>query len=726
MGVWRNHSSYFSGALQLLAVILLADSLIDQVAQIHGHSKSALLSGLFIFVPATFVLLTVIVFLKGEHRPWMSRIPLALIVIASLGRIAWVLYFDSYQNNDFGYYLRCAEDFVRTGNPADSDYCMPVYWKRAAFYTYPIVALFGTSLLAIKLVNVGLLTLASWFFFKSAEMILGLQKAAIALSLFIWQPDLWYAATLASHDVPGIFWLSVFFYLAGLIHVRLRPMVLNWKALTFLSVCLGVTLFFLDVSRSYHYGAMVAWILYIAVRSILILARAEDCEHHGSWFREMSSPADPGTLQPWQRVRIQFLLLLMLPLAIYQVGIRAFWSRWDFSGYAEEKSVTCFISAIDVTGITEWSQTNNWQDRQCPLIPPEVRQIFALRKVLQDITINPLQYLRHLERKNRILGRVDDYILAWATWPQPDPWDHSSGQVKRLNNRHVGEQAAAASMLQFLLLLLVIWRLVVLARLPFRLMEMLWISFSLTYYLMFLLLAEGQGRYDLFLIFPFACMSAHSIEDIWHRVARTKTHIQFHLKACLQMCMRGGIVLLILLAVFWGASRLISGSSLTLRDQSGFEQIPEGQLPLLSSQYSQIPPRFMVNNHKQLMLGYRPGSGVAADRILAVRKTFPLQNRPNHHLRFFISTYAVTQGDFELSVPWNFEDFEFTLLINGTQVDTGSLSEIQDNRYYSFEPGRIRFSSPMMISLIIRNRKRLDPVTANRCPVIGLELIDLQ
>lgn len=723
---WRNYSSYFSGALLLFVVICLTDSLVGQVERIRAYPKSILLSGTFILVPAAFALLTAALVLKWKDRPWISHVPLALIMAGALCHIGWVLYFDSFQTNDFGYYLRCAEDFIRTGDPVGSDFCMPVYWKRTAFYTYPITALFGPSLLAIKLVNVGLMTLASWLFYKTSEMIFGFQKAAIALSLFMWQPDLWYAATLASHDIPGVFWLSLFFYLVSLIHLKLRPQVLNWKALTLLSLGLGGTLFFLDVSRSYHYGAIVALVLFLAVRSRLILAPIRNLACRSSWILELSEHIDFGPVRRWRRILVEILLFLIIPAAIYQAGNRAFWSRWDYSQMAQGKGLTCFLSAIDVIGVSEWSQTNNWQDKQCPLIPPGEQTIFAFRKVLQDVFVSPIQYLKHIEHKNRILGEVDDYILLWATRPGPDPGDHFSSQVKRVNRSHLIEQAGAAAMLQALLLLLVLWRLVILSPFPFRMQELPWMVFSLSYFLMFLFLVESQGRYGLFLIFPFASMSAISVEDLWLRLTRKKTFSDAPFGISFQLISRGGAVLLVLLGLFWGTSKIISGSFLTLRDQSGFEQIPESRLPLLSSRYSQVPPRFMINNHKQLMLGYRPGASVEADRILAVQKTFPVQERPDHHLRFFISTYGPTQGDFEVLVPWKPEDFEFMLFVDDTLMDTGSLSDIQDNRYYAFESGVIRFSSRMTISLIVRNKKRLDQVAANRCPVVALELIDLQ
>jgi hypothetical protein len=187
------------------------------------------------------------------------------------------------------------------------------------------------------------------------------------------------------------------------------------------------------------------------------------------------------------------------------------------------------------------------------------------------------------------------------------------------------------------------------------------------------------------------------------------------------------MILLVLLGVFWSVSKIISGGPLTLRDQSGFEQIPQNQLPLLVSRHSQATPWIAVNNHKQLMLGYRPGTSAGAGCLLAMQKSFQVKDRSQHHLRFFISTLAPTQGDFETLVAWNPGDFEYMICINGAVIDSGDLDRFKDNRYYSFaSSGVLEFARQMNLQLVIRNKQPIERVAENRCPVIALELIDLQ
>jgi hypothetical protein len=722
---WRSLSGFLAGAIILFAAICVADALVEQFHRFQLMKPSLPMSFLFCLIPGSISLAAIVPAVRRQEHPWLQYIPLGLLAASALCRLGWALQIDSFQVNDFGYYTRCAEDFLRTGSPAASAFCDPVYWKRTAFYTYPVFALFGPSLLALKLVNVALLSATNWLFFKTAEWTFGFRTAIVALAFFIWQPDLWYAATMASHDIPGTFWLSLFFFAAALLHRRLREGRTGWRLLP-LSAGLGLVLFFLDVSRTYQYGALLALFLFVAIRTVLSFAIPAGIGNGPGWFREVSSKSFPGGISRRPQILLPLLLFIMLPLAVYVTGSRAFWARWQYPPAKFGSGLICFLTSMDVTGTTEWAMINNWQNEQCPSIPPDQRNSFAIRKLLQDVTLSPARYLFHLERKNRILAQADDYLIEWNKWRDPEIWDHTSPQVKRINHYHMYEQAGAIAILQIVLLLLVLWRLLFSGHLPFRMLEVLWIAFSLVYFCMFLFLVESQARYDIFLIFPFSCFAAVSVRDIVSRLRENPEAGAVADRTAHRRLARGAVAIAAVIAGFWSLSAVVAGGPLTLRDQSGFEKIPDDRLPLLASKYKQVPPRFEVNNHKQLMLAYHPGDHIEVDSILTARKSFRIKERTEHHLRFFVSTYSTTQSGFEDLIPWPPDDLEYMIYVNETLVDGGSFKQIDGNIFYSFSEEDLPFAPEMTIQLVVRNRKTIDRVSEYYCPVISLELIDLQ
>jgi hypothetical protein len=382
---------------------------------------------------------------------------------------------------------------------------------------------------------------------------------------------------------------------------------------------------------------------------------------------------------------------------------------------------------MDVLGTSDYVEINNWYDRQCPMIKGREKTIFAIRKVIHDVTHDRLEFFRHLERKNQVLGRSDDYI-EWSTYQEPDSWDTTRDQVRRLNRNHLEEQYHAVSMAQIVVLTLVLWRLLLYPRLGFRLIELIPIFFSAVYFLMFLCLVESQPRYDIFLVFPFSWMAAAAIEDLHRRAAGEPAPAFVSVPTPRARIYAGGtLILALLIGAYWGAAGLIADSSFTLRDQSGFAHVPSDQLLPAARGRLQVAPVFIRNSHKQVMLAYPPGIALPADSIMAVQRTFAVKERPQHHLRFFISNYSVREEPFDKQITWEDTDISYLIAVNGKIIASGSVNAIQDNTYFSLTgKDGVAFAPTMTIQLIIRNLEKIDPVEPSRGPIMSFEYVDLQ
>lgn len=716
-----------AGVALVFALLLVLDSLVDQIGLLQGSLRSILLSVAYIVPPIAVSLIAVVLVFRCKDDSAASRIALALVAVSLVSRLIWISIFDAYQVNDFGYYLQCGAHAVRTGSPNGSVFCDGAYWKRSVFYTYPLVRFFGQSLLALKLANVLLATLTCWVFFLGARIMFGARVAAVALAFLIWQPDLWYSMTLASHDIPGLFWLACFFYLCARLQRRLLSGSKRWITSVLLSLCLGGSIFFLEFSRSYQYGGILALVVYAMVHAGLMIRGGRDSQSEISRFLALRILPGAPKREVLKVALVHFVLLVVIPLGAYRTASAYFWHVWRVQPTQEEAGLVCYLSVIDVLGTSNYEEINNWYDRQCSRIKNPEKTIFAVRKVLHDVTHDPREFLRHLERKNRVLGHDDDYI-EWSTYPQYEVWDTTHDQVRRVNLSHLGEQYRAVGIAEVLVLALVLWRLLLYPGLPFRLSELVPLAFSGVYYLMFLFLVESQPRYDIYLALPFSWMAAQAVDDLRRRAAGSPAAGIFGAPhARLRLYLGGAAVLAALLGIYWVASIFIADGPLTLRDQSGFAPVPAAQVLPELSKLPRVAPVLVRNNHKQLMLAYPPGIAVAADSIVAVQRTFTIKEKANHHLRFFVSTYSVRDEPFDKLLSWEDTDLDYLIAVNGRIVASGHLNDIRDNEYISRSPeDGLEFGPRMTIQLMVRNPGKIDLVERFRGPIMSLEYIDLQ
>ncbi|HYK90219.1 MAG TPA: hypothetical protein VE398_15700 [Acidobacteriota bacterium] len=724
----KRFAAAISGAIFIVLIYFFIDGVAAQAWELSWHLKTVLIAGAFL-APVVIVTAVAIVFiLRSQEERRILQISMAVLSFSLLCRVAWISTFDSYQLNDFGYYLNCGSDVALTGKPSDSHYCGPevgyVYWKRAAFYTYPIVLLFGKSLLAVKLINVLLATLTAGLFFLAGRVMLGTKVSAIGLLFFIWHPDLWYAMTLASHDFPGLFWLSVFFYVCALLQRRLLNPSPSFVPVLGLSVLAGVSIFFLEVARSYHYGAILSLLIYATIHDCLLLTAGEGATNSVAAFLRHHHGAAAATRLRLKIAAIHTCLLLVIPLFVFLSASRMFWRSFGVQLEPDDAALTCYLTTMDVFGESQYEEIDNWLS-QCPLIPGNDRNAFAIRKVLHDVTYDPREFLQHVVRKNRVLSRPDDY-LNWSTSTEPETWDTTIGQVRRINHTHFAEQQMVIYIAHAAFLILVAWRFLIYPAVPFLLSEVIPLSFSSIYFSMFLFLLETQSRYEIFLIFVFPWMAAQAAIDLHRRMLRKSSSIPAPVHPAWVYC--GGVCILVFSGcLFWSTSRLAADSFLTLRDQSGFLQVPEDELAQSFRGFPRVSPVFVANNHKQLMLAYPTGTSVEAGSVMAVQRTFTVRHRSTHHLRFFLSTYATRIEPYNLKVPWDDTPIEYSLAVNGQRVAWGRLADIAGNRYFSFGSQEgMEFGQRLTIQLILRNLARISQVDENRGPLLALEYIDLQ
>jgi hypothetical protein len=695
------------GAAVIAALIVLLDSLLGLVTTLGQFDD--LRTGLLLAVPvlATIALGAWLVLRAPDERR-VRYVAVWILAFSLVSRVVWVSVFDAYQTDDWGRYLRGALYALATGHPEWSPFCRGVFWTRIVANTLLPVWLFGPSLWVVKGMNVLAATLTGWLWFETGVVVVGARVAALSVLFLAWQPDLWYAVNLASHDVLGMLWLTLALFLAarlwraGTRADAARP---GWSRLV-LSMGLGLTIAVAGWSRGFDTALLVA------------LGSGGLVEGARRWRgRE-------GSL----RTRLRFAgtppgLLLGLPLLVWLGANQLFWLPTQESA-ALRVDVACWASTIDVQGTSRWHETVDWWRDQCPLLPREQHWRFPARKVLHEVTSDPAEYVRYVQRKNRIFALVGDYV-QWAGAVAPDPGDPTAGQVRWIDALWISEQSCAATACQVVLLLLVLGRLLLYPRVSIRPAAWPTLAFSAFLYALLLALLEAQGRYDIFLILPFSWMAG---ELLCFTSARARAELPTPAATGrARLYALGTAALAALLIGYWSAARLLADGALTLRDQRGFAE-SRGALPLPElDQAKRVSPRLYLDSSMRLALGYPSGASVPAGSVVAVERTFSVAPRPRHHLRFFLSTRDARSYPWQDDSAWENRDFELVVAANQRVLWHGTLEQLGDDRYVSLEasPG-FSFDPQVRLVLVLSNRVGIPGVDEDARPLLLLEYLDLQ
>jgi hypothetical protein len=723
-----NLSVSLRGALWIGTLLVLIDGLVLQFLQYETLEELSV-SALFVLPIVCVSLLPILFLLRCRDEKRATWIALGLILFSMACRLLWVSWIDSYQVNDFRSYMEVGCEVAKTGHPEWTSHGTGIFWKRSAVYTYPIALLFGPSPVALKLANVFLITLAACFFFATGKILHGAKAAAIGLIFFIWMPDLWYSMTLATHDVPGVFWLSLFFFLCAVMqqeYFHLGPSRWISTRIVFLSFCLGAALFFLDFTRSYQYPAILAIGLYLL---LIPLLRPNVPEGSSLVGNESAGEGNAAPVHPHRFRRLAALAIWMLifPVGLYRLANSSFWDFWRVRSEDPRRQMICFLTTTDVEGSGRYEDIDTWYENQCPMILEGERRPFALRKLLHEISHSPLDFIAYLERKNRVLNVTGDYV-GWATTPEPEPNDPLAHQAMRINSWRVDDQYRATSLIYAVLLFLAIARLWLYPRLPFKPVEFIVLLFSGILYAAMLLVLEVQGRYDIFLVFPLSWMAAQALLH-FRRSRSESAALEFHLwrPSRWRLVVLGVASIILVLGLYFGAARLIADSYFTLRDQSGFTAVPSQLLPEAVRHCSIVTPVFYRNNYESVMVGPPREGPLEPESIIAVQRGFAIEPKPNHHLRFFLSVTEAKRGAFEDSEGWSDANFQYLVAMNGHIIQSGRLNDISGDKYFSLgQASKGAFASKVTLQLILCNLERIESVTKDRGPVVALKYIDLQ
>ncbi len=492
--------------------------------------------------------------IQTERR--IHQVAAGFLLLTVMLRLGWIWLFDAQQVNDFADYWFCGEILARGDT---SERCAGVYLTRSFFYTFPLRLLFGASQTALELLNVWLISGAALLFYDVARRLFSARVAAGALLFFTWNPDLWYSMTLASPDVPFVFYFSLLLWVLQRQSQHLFNPPVSTVSVGVLSLATGFLIFLIDVQRGFAlpiWGGLLLFCLVLVAKSLFSGTEPIHAPKvaTGKWFR-------PDVV--WMIV-----FFVLFPYGVYAASQSAF--RHGMGLPASGNSLG-YLTAMNVHGSGIYPEREAWLMSYYPRLPEPVRTEFTIRKLLHEITADARETLRYYLRKNDTLA-LPDGTLWFSAHTAED-----SG-LGRTNTSHFEEQRTLHRLLSAIFFGLLTLRLLLFPVWGVPVGAYFLLFFTALFYMAILVLTEAQGRYNLFTVFLTSLLVAEIILTLNQRSDRSfpeATAGNFkHLGASLVMGLFG---LLGIVGAFVFNAAGLAGTSHTLVDLSNI-QTADGQL----------------------------------------------------------------------------------------------------------------------------------------------------
>ncbi len=258
-----------------------------------------------------------------------------------------------------------------------------IYYRRALVNLFPIYLLFGPSLLAVQLVNMVLHIFTGVMLFSfMKEWLKSRITARLTFIFFLSVPISYLTFNFPSHDITGLFYMMLCFFLFGKIFSFIRKNDSLWKIVV-LSLLLGFLTFILELSRSL--GTFVFYTLLLLFIIHLVLSFSH----------------------PFNTKRILFVtkkitLLFLVPLLTYYL----LKSELMSGNLNKGRFIMMFVASDTSEGKGGAYEDIADYKIYYRLIDPEDRDEMALGKYSSELHYNAFEFVELLLRKNHRLSRL--------------------------------------------------------------------------------------------------------------------------------------------------------------------------------------------------------------------------------------------------------------------------------------------------------------------------------
>jgi hypothetical protein len=402
------------------------------------------------------------------------------ILLLSL-KAVWVYQITTIQCSDYGLYWSYAK-LMATSNWEQINTESPlslILLRRSWGWCYWIARFIGTNDTSLKLANFSLQVVTILLFSWYVKTRISPMAMAASVVVFILNPENWVSVTLASHDLPGLFWFVVLLYAVDFLKQSLESTlttIKSWLHLLIRIALTGAIVAALNVQRDYGLFALLA----LALMGIGWLATAIEN------LREVTR-------------RVSILALTSIAILASSTATEKLVEYEIRSHYTNigSTSVMAYITSVQSQGRPSSDEMQPWRFLYYPSVPEESRMNLCISKLVHEKLVRLDDYRRQILENVKQLGFSGGLIgftfggSEEQFQPnQPIPWMSFLFSTSAWIETLVG--------LCFLVRILFSWRIKIFSG------EIFPILFCLTQTLAIVMLGEVNSNYDSFLVVPFS------------------------------------------------------------------------------------------------------------------------------------------------------------------------------------------------------------------------------
>jgi hypothetical protein len=417
---------------------------------------------------------------------------IAILVLFSIKAI-WLSQVSTLQCNDYGIYWEYGKamaeakwESINSQGPLAL-----VLIRRSWAWCSWVAKLFGTTTASLELANFLLQLASAGIFSWYVKNRLGTAAMAASIIAFVAYPESWISATLASHDLPGIFWFVVLIVAVDKLCQRLTlPLstTRSWSLFAVESISVGFVIAALDMQRDFGPFAIFALAL-MAMAWILL-------PPWGNW-------------ETWRRLGKTTIASCLI---FGSIGVSNQLLHYQISAHftkLDELSVLGIVTSVESRAQPYCDQMQPWRFLYYPAVPEEQRLQLSLSKLAHEKLVRLEEYrkqifdnIKHLGFSGGLIsftfgGRSDSFEPN-----APIPWSSFFYAVSAWIETFLG--------MLFLLRIAAYWKTGVYVA------EIFPLIFCVGQSLAIILLSEVNPSYDSFLVVPFS-LSAGVIVGIASR-----------------------------------------------------------------------------------------------------------------------------------------------------------------------------------------------------------------
>jgi hypothetical protein len=552
-----------------------------------------------------------------------------------------------------------------------------IYVTRAYPYFYPIAYFFGIYPGVVSFANLATqtLTLLLWYIFACRTLTPRLSAAT--LPLLISFPDFWFGMTIATHDIPSIFFLVLSFLLTDLLANKLsflskteersnRPLLLI--SIIALIVLLGLSIGLSDVQRGYL-PLWTAWGLTLSI----LFGISEN--------RKRSTQKNSLSCLPWLKSLSTCLLVVCCSLVSAKIISTSCIARTPEMG---TQSTFAHVAGIDTALPPKWNNTSTWSWAYYPAISPDDRLETTLRKFCYERLTKAVFQWWQFDFK------LTEYSDSSFTMMQAVAREKQTREGEDRISWYQSKFAFCAGFPAFMALFS-IYRFLIIPKTPLMKGEIITGVFSLTGLGILLLSVDAVPVYDIFINFSIVCAAVISLNKLTNRTYKVTT---CDLAPSLAFLTKGLATLLVLFTTHCLLASIFFPHGTFFRTLERIRANPDGSLldnfsaPVINSDAAS----FSISFPQQI--------SIEKQQIVETSAIAEVNPNDSKELRFFISGAQRSRMHPEKD-EWQDVPMNYSVYLDGQSISEGTVSDLASPRFFSLplKPDQLNRSLPIVLRL---------------------------